>query len=99
MPSDRDKYHLYLYIAIKAQEPWPKFAEIINHKLTSLTLKMALYFNLHAERLRTSGCATNVFWWIGALEKIVYNQRSIANFGNLNVFLLYQLNLLGGDIW
>ena len=46
-----------------------------------------------------SGCYGNarkqyttigVFWRIGALETIVYNLKSIANFGNLDVFFLYQ---------
>ena len=63
--------------------------------ITSLTLKMALpklYFTLHAEirYLLTSGCATIIFWQIWVLETIIHYVKSIANFGNLNVFFLYQ---------
>ena len=46
-----------------------------------------LNFTLHAERLHTSCCATIVLLWIWALETIVHNLKSIANFGNLYVFL------------
>ena len=56
-----------------------------------------LYSTLHAEiRYLLSGFATIVFWQIWALEAIVHNLKSIANFGNPNVFFLYQWNLLGG---
>ena len=60
--------------------------------LTSVTLQMALpmqYFTLHADRLRTSGFATIVFWQIGALEMIVYNLKPIADFKNLNFVIVY----------
>ena len=47
---------------------------------------------------RSSGFAPIVFWRIWALETIVNNLKSIANFGNLNVYFLYQWNLLGGRL-
>ena len=50
-----------------------------------------LYFTLHADTLCTSGRATIVFWQIGALEMIVHNLKSIANFGNLNVFFFISI--------
>ena len=49
----------------------------------------ALYFTLHADSLRTSGCATIVFWQIGVLETIVYNLKPTADFANLNVVIVY----------
>ena len=40
-----------------------------------------------------------VFWRIWALETIVYNLKSIANFGNLNVFCYINEIFLVADIW
>ena len=47
----------------------------------------ATFHSPRRDTLHNSGCATTVFWRIGALEAIVYNLKSIANFANLNVYL------------
>ena len=39
----------------------------------------------------TFGFRAGVFWQIGTLETIVNNLKSIANFGNLNVFFLISM--------
>ena len=40
-----------------------------------------------------------LFWQIGGLETIVYNLKSIANFGNLNVFCYINEIYWVADIW
>ena len=49
-----------------------------------------LYSTTRRNAIPTSGFAPIVFWQIWALETIVNNLKSIANFGNLNVFFLCQ---------
>ena len=58
----------------------------------------AVFHSTRRNVIPTSGFAPIVFWQIWALETIVNNLKSIANFGNLNVFFLYQWNLLGGRL-
>ena len=58
----------------------------------------AVFHSTRRNAIPTSGFAPIVFWRIWALETIVNNLKSVANFGNLNVFFLYQWNLLGGRL-
>ena len=56
----------------------------------------------HSKRrnmIPTSGFEPIVFWRIWALETVVNNLKSLTNFGNLDVFILYQWNLLGGRLF
>ena len=55
----------------------------------------AVFHSTRRDTIPTSGFAPIVFCRIWALETIISNLKSIANFGNLNVFFLYQWNLLG----
>ena len=48
--------------------------------------------------LHTSGYRTIMFWWIGALETIVYDLKSITNFGNLWGFYINDIYLVA-EIW
>ena len=58
----------------------------------------AVFHSPRRNTIPTCGFAPIVFWQIWALETTVNNLKSIANFGNLNVFFLYQWNLLGGRL-
>ena len=71
-------------------------------KKVLLTFKYAFIYadtSPHRNTLHTSGWATIVFWQIGALTTIVYNLKTIANFGNLNVFCYINEIYWVADIW
>ena len=59
----------------------------------------AVFHSPRRNAIPTSGFAPVVFWRIWALETIVNNLKSIANFGNLNVFSNINEIYLVADFW